>query len=699
MKPRYKHWSSIPSGIFIATLLVGLLTVDAYGFGFGWVSKAVNIVKKGLGVVGQVVGAPFGGFIDSVTAPTILNADRVKEIVSQANVAAEQRIAQLDEAFKNRLAQMDGILGKRIEQADMVMSNRIVQVDGVLASRIEQLDTTLAQRLNQLDELAETRIGNIDVVATKAALTLEESLIRFLLVGCLMVFLSVAMWLIYQKSISLWPAVSAGPGSFSQKLRALIRQLWPQISGRVALTGAALLILYFAFSFLPGGPRSRKQLIAKNHEEAMNRQLAMFNFKDAAYHASQIKALDSTDARLSAARIKVELIRDVFRAPNGVQSADSLARIAERIVEVEQAIGSATDPDLETLKGFILWRTAKDKVLEHYAASCFAIALRDAPERGFPLQGLALSCLDVYLDSPISLLAFNDFNSQSDEYARSLRDSVKMLFGKSATILSVADLRSSYLQALNIMGATNYSVALYSGPNDLQPYVQYNHQVKRLRRDFLPKYVEMLDHFVAGQSRRGAMSDAAKSVSEAWVRFNKSVLEIDATMSPTIPLARLLLNDAFEGRARLFYDPAILDLPKQNDGGIPQITRVACLADMQRILPEGNQALRRLVNYQEARRYWAFETDVMEFERAYVEFRSKGGSAPQDAEKAKVALRAAAAAGRLGICRYTPEGSEPLADAILGEAGLKSGAPLKGELAESYHAAMLAICIRPPGAL
>ena len=106
----------------------------------------------------------------------------------------------------------------------------------------------------------------------------------------------------------------------------------------------------------------------------MNHHLAMFNFKDAGYHAAQIKALDSTDARLAAAQIKVELFRDVFRAPNGLQGINSLAQTVERIVEVQEAIGSNTDPDLQTLKGFILWRTANDKVLEHFGASCFAVA-------------------------------------------------------------------------------------------------------------------------------------------------------------------------------------------------------------------------------------------------------------------------------------------------------------------------------------
>ena len=82
-----------------------------------------------------------------------------------------------------------------------------------------------------------------------------------------------------------------------------------------------------------------------------------------------------------------------------------------------------------------------------------------------------------------------------------------------------------------------------------------------------------------------------------------------------------------------------------------------------------------------------------------VEFRRKGGKGAKDAETVKVVLSAAAAAGRLGVCRYTASGAEPLADAILREAGVNPGAYSKGELSEPYRAAMFAMFARPTGAL
>ena len=134
-KPSVKR---LRSKLLVALIAVLLVTVDAYGF--GWGKKAVNVVKSGLSAVGSVIVAPVGGFVDSVTAPTILNADRMKEIVAVANAAAKQRIAQQEKVFRNRLDQMDGSLGKRIEDIDRKFSNKIVQVDGVLTYRIEQLE-------------------------------------------------------------------------------------------------------------------------------------------------------------------------------------------------------------------------------------------------------------------------------------------------------------------------------------------------------------------------------------------------------------------------------------------------------------------------------------------------------------------------------------------------------------------------------
>src|SRR5207249_3979568 len=104
-----------------------------------------------------------------------------------------------------------------------------------------------------------------------------------------------------------------------------------------------------------------------------------------------------------------------------------------------------------------------------------------------------------------------------------------------------------------------------------------------------------------------------------------------------LPLARLLLNDAFEARAQLFSEGKITtDLPKEPTTGIPKITRVQCLEDLPRLVTSTNTLLTRLVNYQEARRYWSFYANLVSFEESYAAFkRSSAGKGSKDPDTAK----------------------------------------------------------------
>lgn len=169
--------------------------------------------------IGSVVGAPFGGFIDSATKPTIQNVenvghriiadldevmegriaqigDEVSISIKEADQAAEQRlmqadqittarISQLDQSIEARMYQLDGIISEslievdriseaRIEQIDEVATNRIEQVDTALQERIKDIDDVTGKRIEQIDSVMENRIEQVDIVLDDAIVEIDQ---------------------------------------------------------------------------------------------------------------------------------------------------------------------------------------------------------------------------------------------------------------------------------------------------------------------------------------------------------------------------------------------------------------------------------------------------------------------------------------------------------------------------------------------
>jgi hypothetical protein len=684
-------------------LLAGLLLFTTTVSGWNPFKAAAGAVKKGLSFAGNIAGSFGGGFIDSATSPTISHLEQSgQSLIASANKAVEERLNQFDAQAKDRLGQMDGILKDRTLQLDASVSNRIVQIDTVFATRIQQIDQMLANRIEQFDSAAERRIGNLDIVATKAALTLEETIIRALGLGCLMIFLSVAVWMAYKEGIRLWPSIKAQKLNFLSKWKAFLRELVPAIGPRLAISAIFLVGLWLAFAFLPGRVRDRAQLIAERHLKAMNTALAVFDFKEAYYHASQLKVFDASDPRLTAARLKLDLVRDVFARSSLAQSEAGFFTLLEKVKTIEQLRGSDPDPDVLTIKGFLLWRLASNKLIEEAAAKCFCIALKKAPKDGFALQSLAYSYLDQYLDAPVSerlVAVIKSHGKTSDD--RQMYDEVNTVIGTSAAGLSLDDMLSTRAKisaegGQAVTNLTPFSFASFqeSIPYDLRPYLKYNVMVKQLRRDAGTSYLAMIDAFAQGETSKDKRIGYAIAVTNAWESFLSGMSDPIFIDTP-VRLAPMLLNDAPYGRAALYADAKLSSSdapPATNNASVHNLPRVQLQSQLDKYLGT-NAMTRKMVCYQETVRYLVFEGLVYDFETHY----SKYKRASDDLIKGQEALRAAISAAKLGIFDYSTGTPVLFAEKILKKEGFTPE-----ELARTpafYKELVEALQARQPGIL
>jgi hypothetical protein len=692
----------------------------------GFFKKIGKAFKSAVSFPGRVQGWAAGGFVDSATTPMINQfEDAGKSLIRETNGMLDRQIEHLNSVAKERLDQMDGILKVRITQVDESFKQRIEQVDKVMETRILQIDSVMEKRILQVDDMMERRIGNLDVVATKASLTFEESVVRILAVGCCLIFLAIAIWLVYGEWMKIWPSSA---GNLFSRMKQVLIQTYPAVSGRIAFAGVALLVLWTASRFLPGGPRSKKAELAESHIAAMEQGLAHLDFKKVAYHASQLHALDSIDARISGKRQKAELIRDLLSRPTLLQSEQGVETVLDRLAALDSALGKDKDPDVLAAKGLLLWRIGSNKFIEHLAAECFAKALTTAPESGFAMQWLASAYLDAYLQRPISKWILSGIHVEVEKQIQEVqaetvtalnldiphRDLLKL---QSA----LAGFRDRHVKRSGDPSQVTFAGALLENglvARSYAPYVEYNDNVLALWKQSDDALYTMLDTAVRIPSQiEPAKKDEmlrkvkqeAQRVTEVWNTFDNSVRNHLITLTPEISLAPLMLNDSAQARAHFYTLATTFETTPQADGLVPdpsgnvpvQVMRVKMGPVLANYYKDENGAalnnLRNAVNWQETRRYYAFEKRLIDFELDYARYiRATASSKPASA------LQASKTAA--DIILYRPRvGQElpvPLADDIINRVFADpSVLKANGLYGDQFKEVLVLLLSRQPGLL
>lgn len=389
-----------------ASTLVVLLLLVPTTQAWNPVKSIVKGVKRVGEFVGGVVGAPVGGFVGAATAPTIRNAEasamritadidermsnRLNQLdqvmantIVKVDASMHDRILQLDAAAKERIAQMDKVLQVRIEQVDEVLKARTDQIGEIVTTAVNDVDRSLKNRIEQLDQVAETRLGTLDVIASKTSLGLEQSFIRVVGAGCLLVFVTFLIWALYRRVVRYWQKQGT-QGGVLIALGGVARssELRKGILLETGVAALALLVLFIIVNRMPGSASQRQQELASVYQNAFDTAYVSFDLDRARFLAAQLQAIAPTDVANRARFLRTELIRDVLNRPALIQTLEGLNELTSRVSQLD-TYSTGNDADVLALKAYVLWQVAADREDEYEAVKLAADSLEASEREGF----------------------------------------------------------------------------------------------------------------------------------------------------------------------------------------------------------------------------------------------------------------------------------------------------------------------------
>jgi hypothetical protein len=494
----------------------------------------------------------------------------------------------------------------------------------MLKADILDVDERIGARIDQLDQVTERRLGNLDTIAAKTTNALSSALLRLIAFGCLVIFAAAAVWRVYVESTGAWPS----SGSLFSRIAQWWKKVRTRLSWQLGLAAGAIALLFITFAVvLPSGSSGK---LERTHLAHLQRALTSFDFTQAKYHASQLKVLNPSDDIYGGYALKIELLRDVLTRPALYETTAGLHQIIFRIEQTEMQVAPQRDPDLETLKALLVFRTNPNRQTEHDAAMLCAGAL-DIPAKrsalaslfgrskpkltpadgGFALQPLAVSYIENYLSHPLA------------------RPSVAMAAEKDAP-------REYSTQEL----ASLVTASKKRNPRSprtltaLSHVVTYNTLVSRLYATVLPAYQQMIEAqamlSTAEPERRqeflNARARAAKTIIKAWGDLDDKLDEHHSMTDTSTTFAVFRLNDAMYTRARAYLDSQSTEIPGAlnvvnypNDGQRARMLPPRTVwAD--RYLSNLDTTMHHVISFQEAERFRTNEQAAIQFENNYVKY-------------------------------------------------------------------------------
>jgi hypothetical protein len=699
---------------------------------------AAKKVKKVAHGVGQLVGIPGGGFVESLTAPSIRKLRGAgKEVVGDAEEALKRRvdqaggvasrliaetnkglaeqIARVDRSVEARILQVDVAANKTIDhafgrldrsigrvdkmardrinqiaaksnelidhagkeaskllaEADEVMTRRIEDVRELVHTTILEADQVAEARIAQVDEMAGRRIKNLDVVATRLSLNAERALLRVAGLAAVVIFVAFVLWRLFVEAGTAWRTPVVGNiGTVGGRVTKAAAIASPRFFTQLAFAAVAGGALWLLAGHLPKDAESRAAAQVKFHVGAMDDAFAAYDFTMVKYHASQLEVLGDGDAaRIRVVVRKADLLEKLFLRPAVLQTPGGIREVMADVAAIAREL-KQPDPDLEVIKGYVLWQVGATRSDEYEAAVFCADALEMRPgdlPGGFMLRDLAKNYLRAFLHDPY-------LPPQGSAATATELDRLRRVHDKVAAEPPSPDADPQF-----------------------QHVLEFNGLIAVLDRASTKAYLEMLsahaDVVLAGKgwkkpqpvpaAMRAALDlrlAAATELIEAWRAFDERLEESPWLADDPTALAAFTLDDAVLSHAlyfqvvpdatelppRFFVDP-----PEQAAqppaGPAPAGKKPAAAKQLSAELRVKTAPLRvawerryaaligdrsqDLLAFEETSRFRAFEARAARFEAAYVDFlvalRGK-------AEKPLLVTRASAAAlgaAQMGLYR------------------------------------------------
>lgn len=656
---------------------------------------------------GSIIGAPFGGAIEAAVTPTIQGvegsghrliqdlderlANTARSLLTQTDATLAARVDQVDDKLAARilqvgqtgdelvdrsLGQVDEISRKRIQQAARAgkeiirelqagVQKDLAQVDDILRRRSDQLaqivsrsvaevDQVVAARIDQADEALGRRIGNVDVLLTKQALNVEGALVR---IGAILAAVGLLAFLFWRAWVETNAALDSALGLDENKYRHVFAQVARRFGLQLALAAVAAGGLYFVSHRLTMGPRHRQQELLAVHDKALRSSLAALNFTGVRYHASQLELLDQDDKSGKAHRglaLKSELLRAALTRPTLLRSPDGVRELVRAVNEVESTLDEP-DPDVQTIKAYVLWQIGATRDAEYRSAVLCMQALSmpgsDRPGR-FLLQPLARHYLALFLDNPSAPApAVEGESTPSIDELRAAQSATASPSPALFVPLQHVFAYDSLAEELDRSSSNAYVAMIEAHADFLASRAALPGKQPAAAGSASPQQEAM----VAARERR---RQHAREVIDAWSRFDEGLQSSEWLAGNPSVLAAFELNDAVLTQA-LWFDlqPDTSELPPllgaESKSRLSPSVRVQIaplrVAWARRYAAMMGSNVRDVLSFEEAQRFIDYQRGASDFASATVEFLLARKNAPGDPDLQAKAVRAALAAAKLGL--------------------------------------------------
>jgi hypothetical protein len=525
---------------------------------------------------------------------THINIDINRQIGTGVEAMASPTIERFEATTRQAIAQFNEVATKLLAQLTSAVAEWINKFDAIVTSAIASVDQVITAAISRADEVLEVRLGNLDTIVTKANATFQSTVTQLLILAAVLVFFTAIAIVAYRYLLS-----------------TTSRQ-WPAFFRATAATSALLLI--GAATAYVTAPRNPTGQVRSDHERAFHTSLRAMDFREARYHAAQLRILDPGNAMYSWYQHKAVLISDALSRPALYTTAMGRSELEARLAEHE-AVAHA-DPDWLMVAAILIRQAGTSRSEEYVAAQLEAKALEIAGAQGeCSLCPIGVEYLWSYLVNPVK----DDWRTKD-----------MLSGGRYGLSRTVRDLRKiADDAAARASGPSEASGERSTPPIALLGLLSFERATRQLYQKAVGNYA--LLSFAIFKARSSPTETAqwlavrtqlAKRVVESCDAFESSLKKDDQAMkTSTVSLSTFLFNDAFCERAALYAGSpstsGVLPPVPVQPGGSARRSR---WLDMW--MGDGKAAytnaadFRNVLGVQEEQRFANMQNDVLAFENA-----------------------------------------------------------------------------------
>ncbi|MGX5733843.1 hypothetical protein [Bosea thiooxidans] len=459
-------------------LLVALLCIFAANAAIALIG---NIKVGGFQVPCAVACGGSRGVINPNFAGDFFNnvfmGPSIENFENSANRSTDRAMQQLDAVLtKQKTTFLADIEKLSKDQIASVVS----QLSDLSNETITSLDEKLRAQLQEADRLLENRLGTLDALLSRQVNDVAYSFHRVAIFFIILLGLGILCWRFYRHI-------------FDHKLpaRAFTSQFAWGFGGVVAFSLSA-------YGITVANQRVAQNRITSQYEENYQIAFSNLNLDHSVYYSTQLLFLNRMSPGAQARAEKAVILRDLFARPALYRTEDGARELGRKLASAQRAFiqsGSAPDPDLTMVYGFLTWQRGPDRFSEYIASITLASALEDSSNDKsgnlLIMKPFAYYYISSYLENPLSdevvVDLYNRYGTNEQEFV-SWKNADKSAPGQ----VSLIKKRYTIAELKAILGSNPVNIDAIARRLPLYAYIRTNMEAVKTSAAVISRYSELL---------------------------------------------------------------------------------------------------------------------------------------------------------------------------------------------------------------